>query len=358
MTSADAPTAWQADALTKVLDALPEASVILRPDNTFEYWSQTARLIPFFQGGKIRDSRLAEQILHARDTGRIIERDYELTHPSAVVPWSLRVRVSPISTHHTLVLVEDRTRVLQADATRREFVVNASHELKTPVGAISLLAETIHDNADDMRAVEEFSTQLVKESRRLTKLVHEIISLARLQDGKLPARSRPILVADAINDALDRVRHAAKDRTIDLKFAPAQGGEISVHADLELLTSALQNLLENAIRYSDPGGKVRVELGIGDNVEIKISDEGIGISEEDQERIFERFYRVDPARSRSTGGTGLGLSIVKHVMGYINGSIEVDSKLGEGTTFTVKLPRIDTSSPQTISWKTSLEGSK
>ena len=330
---------WKVEDLSTILDALPEASVVLNPDNSFSYSSQLARLIPLFHNGKIEYEQLLEQIEKARATGRIVEKEYDLVHPDAAVPWSVRVRVAPISSRHTLVLLEDRTRVLQADATRREFVVNASHELKTPVGAISLLAETIHDNADDVQAVETFSTQLVKESRRLTKLVYEIISLARLQDGRLPAKPRSMLVIEAINDALDQVATAAEDANITVNTHFPQGEDVLVYADLELLTSALQNLLENAIRYSDSGGQVDITLRENDNVVIEVADNGIGISEEDQKRIFERFYRVDPARSRSTGGTGLGLSIVKHVVSDLNGSIHVNSKPGEGATFTIILPR-------------------
>ena len=330
---------WRVEDLSTILDALPEASVVLNPDNSFAYSSQLARLIPLFHNGKIEYEQLLEQIDKARATGRIVEKEYDLVHPDAAVPWSVRVRVAPISLRHTLVLLEDRTRVLQADATRREFVVNASHELKTPVGAISLLAETIHDNADDVQAVETFSTQLVKESRRLTKLVYEIISLARLQDGRLPSKPRSMMVIEAINDALDQVTTAAEDANITVNTHFPQGEDILVYADLELLTSALQNLLENAIRYSDSGGQVDITLRENDNVVIEVADNGIGISEEDQKRIFERFYRVDPARSRSTGGTGLGLSIVKHVVSDLNGSIHVNSKPGEGATFTITLPR-------------------
>ena len=209
---------WRVEDLSTILDALPEASVVLNPDNSFAYSSQLARLIPLFHNGKIEYDQLLEQIDKARATGRIVEKEYDLVHPDAAVPWSVRVRVAPISLRHTLVLLEDRTRVLQADATRREFVVNASHELKTPVGAISLLAETIHDNADDVQAVETFSTQLVKESRRLTKLVYEIISLARLQDGRLPSKPRSMLAIEAINDALDQVTTAAEDANITEKI--------------------------------------------------------------------------------------------------------------------------------------------
>lgn len=337
---------WQVEDLSSILDALPEASVVLDPDNSFAYVSQMARLVPVFHNGKIEYPQVLEQIEKARSTGRIVEEEYDLVHPDAAVPWSVRVRVAPISSRHTLVLLEDRTRVLQADATRREFVVNASHELKTPVGAISLLAETIHDNADDVQAVENFSIQLVKESRRLTKLVYEIISLARLQDGRLPSKPRPMLVVEAISDALDQVQTAAEDSNITLNTHFPQGEDILVSADLELLTSALQNLLENAIRYSDPGGQVHITLRENDNVVIEVADDGIGISEEDQSRIFERFYRVDPARSRSTGGTGLGLSIVKHVVSDLNGSIHVNSKPGEGATFTIILPRHSPQDPQ------------
>ena len=224
---------------------------------------------------------------------------------------------------------------------RRDFVANVSHELKTPVGALLLLAEALRDGADDPVAARRFSERIAHEAGRLARLVQELLDLSRLQGGDPPPARTEVPVNMLIADAVDRVRLAAAAAGIEVVAADA--GDLAVWGDPPSLVTALTNLLDNAVAYSPRGAKVglgaRLRTGeLTREVEIAVSDEGIGISPGDQERIFERFYRVDPARSRATGGTGLGLAIVKHVAANHGGRVSVWSSQGVGSTFTLHLP--------------------
>lgn len=276
-----------------------------------------------------------------RGDGVIIEEQLELPRglqgETSIV---VNLRVAPLGDEYILVLADDRTEVSRTEAVRNDFVANVSHELKTPVGAISLLAETIEDAADDEDAVRRFSKRLHKESVRLAALVQDIIELSRVQGKNVVHAGRPVDLNDAIEEAVDRSRMTAEERSIEIKV----GGRVPrrVHGDAEQLTMAFRNLIDNALRYSPENTRVGVGLASADGVaEVTITDQGMGIAPEDQERIFERFYRVDAARSRQTGGTGLGLSIVKHVIGNHGGDVALWSQRGKGSTFTVRLPEID-----------------
>jgi two-component system, OmpR family, sensor histidine kinase SenX3 len=239
-----------------------------------------------------------------------------------------------------LVLADDRTEVSRTEAVRNDFVANVSHELKTPVGAISLLAETIEGASEDDEAVRRFSKRLHKESNRLAVLVQDIIELSRVQGKNVVHAGVPVDLTTVIVEAVDRSRVPAEDKGIDLRV----GGELPrrVHGDADQLTMAFRNLIDNAVRYSPEGTRVGIGLSSRDGIaQVTITDQGIGIESENQERIFERFYRVDPARSRSTGGTGLGLSIVKHVVSNHGGEVALWSQPGKGSTFTVRLPELE-----------------
>jgi len=217
-------------------------------------------------------------------------------------------------------------------------VANISHELKTPVGALALLAETVEDAAHDPEAVLRFAGRMRQEASRLTDLVHDLIMLSRIQAAEPVPDPTPIDLDTVVAEALDRCRMKASARGIEL-IASAQHG-LSVMGDEDLLVTALRNLLENAVAYSPEHTRVLVTTRQGDDgtAEISVADQGIGIPERDIERIFERFYRVDPARSRATGGTGLGLAIVKHVTAAHGGKVTVWSEEGAGSTFTLRLP--------------------
>ncbi|MBW3087598.1 two-component sensor histidine kinase [Bifidobacterium sp. 82T24] len=269
------------------------------------------------------------------------------------------------------VFLENISEQRNFERMRRDFVTNVSHELKTPAGAISLLAETVSDAADDPDAVRYFSGRISKESARLTELVQKLIALQKVQDddGLSAVDAKPVDVLRIVREALDENKVQADAANIDLRMyvgddtvgvtadaeddtvgdGPAAGKTpaIIVNADADSIKTAVKNLVENAIHYSPKGTHVGVSVKQDDDdVSIRVIDQGIGIPAEAQSRIFERFYRVDPARSRATGGTGLGLSITKHIVQEAGGTISVWSRPGEGSTFTIRLPKANTSKNQ------------
>ncbi len=250
----------------------------------------------------------------------------------------LLVRVSPLGDRGlVVVLIFDDSEYRRLDAIRRDFIANISHELKTPIGALSILSEAVLGASDDPKAIVKFATRMQTEAKRLSDLVQEIIDLSRLQDDDPLKNAKVLKLADLISEAIDGSRMAAEARNISLSFT--QLGDFEVLGDRRQIEMAVSNLVENAINYSPDGTRVAVALRKQDALaEISISDQGVGIPEKDIERIFERFYRVDPARSRATGGTGLGLSIVKHVVNNHGGDISVWSVEGAGSTFTIRLP--------------------
>jgi two-component system, OmpR family, sensor histidine kinase SenX3 len=222
-------------------------------------------------------------------------------------------------------------------AARRDFVANVSHELKTPVGAMALLAEAVLDAADDPHEVRRFGTKILNEANRLGMLVTELIALSRLQGAERLPELGTVEVDVVVAEALDRCRLAAESAGIRIAVDPPGG--LLLKGDATLLVTALSNLLDNAVSYSSPGSPVSVSRRLVDGlVEIAVTDRGLGIAPEFQERVFERFFRIDQARSRSTGGTGLGLAIVKHVAANHGGDVQLWSKPGTGSTFTLRIP--------------------
>jgi len=220
---------------------------------------------------------------------------------------------------------------------RRDFVANISHELKTPIGALSILSEAVLEASDDPVAIKRFATRMQAEAKRLSDLVQEIINLSRIQDEDPLKDATPVLISDLILQAIDESRLTAESREIKIEFI--KNSDSTILGDESQLEMAISNLIENAINYSPNKTNVVISLSnVAGLAEIKVKDQGIGISDENIERIFERFYRVDPARSRATGGTGLGLSIVKHIITNHGGDITVWSEQGEGSTFTMRLP--------------------
>jgi len=256
-------------------------------------------------------------------------------------PTAVLGEVRPLGDEFTVIDASDESDAVRLEATRRDFVANVSHELKTPVGAMALLAEAVLDAADDPHEVRRFGTKILNEANRLGTLVTELIALSRLQGAeRLPALAT-VDVDQVITEALDRCRLAAEGADIRITADPPTG--LRLHGDATLLITALSNLLDNAVSYSPPGSPVsisrRLESGPdGSFVEIAVTDRGLGIEPEHQQRVFERFFRIDQARSRSTGGTGLGLAIVKHVAANHGGEVHLWSKPGTGSTFTLRIP--------------------
>ncbi|HLT83511.1 MAG TPA: ATP-binding protein [Phototrophicaceae bacterium] len=323
----------------QLLRALRSTVLVLGPSGEVVTASPSAYSYGLVRSGKVVSSPVNEVVTTVRADGQPRER--ELTVPRGPLAGAgqmiFQLRVVPLSGGRILVVADDQTAARRLDQVRRDFVANVSHELKTPVGALSLLSETLADAADDPEAVRRFTAQMKRESRRLTALVQEIIDLSRLQEPDALVDSELVALDAVVAEAADRVRVEAESRRITV----AVGGEEGLHVfgDADLLTTAVRNLLDNALRHSRP--LARVSVGIardGDQVRLAVVDQGEGIPREQQERIFERFYRGDPARARRTGGTGLGLSIVKHVAADHGGEVEVWSKPGAGSTFTLVLP--------------------
>jgi Signal transduction histidine kinase len=249
----------------------------------------------------------------------------------------VRARVAPLGSAHVLLLVDDRTEARRVEDVRRDFVVNVSHELKTPVGGLALLAEAVLEANDDPEAVARFAHRMQVESTRLTSLVQEIVDLSRLEIAGTLHDPELVDVGAAAAEAIEQSRLVAGSRGAEIVSSLAQGAQ--VFGDSDLLTTAVRNLVGNAINYSAPGSRVAVSVRAADQlVEIAVADQGQGIPDSEQARIFERFYRVDAARSRATGGTGLGLAIVKHICANHGGEVTVWSEPGHGSTFTMRLP--------------------
>ena len=236
-----------------------------------------------------------------------------------------------------LVLLRDESEAQRVHDVRRDFVANISHELKTPIGALSLLSEAVLGSKDDSEAVTRFASRMQVEAKRLTDLVQEIIQLSRVQDSDPLNEAQILSASDIIKEALDQGRTTADSRQITLTFQESK--DAFILGDRDQLTMAIHNLIENAVNYSPAETKVAVSTSIDNEIiTISVADQGIGIPEAEVERIFERFYRVDPARSRETGGTGLGLSIVKHIITKHGGEISVWSSENVGSTFSIRLP--------------------
>jgi two-component system, OmpR family, sensor histidine kinase SenX3 len=247
------------------------------------------------------------------------------------------------------LLLADVSEQRRLEAVRRDFVANVSHELKTPVGALTLLAEAIQDAADEPEMVARFAARIQHEGARLAKLVGELMELSRVQGADPMPGATEVDVRSVVSEAIERTRLAAEHASITVTMSC--GSELRVRGNEAQLATAVANLVDNAIAYSGSGTRVAVaargsrDEDLRPTVDIAVTDQGIGIADADRDRIFERFYRVDPARSRATGGTGLGLAIVKNIVGNHLGTISVWSSVGSGSTFTIRLPRVHSDHP-------------
>ncbi|MBS6030803.1 MAG: two-component sensor histidine kinase [Kocuria rhizophila] len=325
----------------EILAALGLAYVVVDGVDGVVKASPAAYAYGLVRGHTVVHDELLEMVRSTRRNGVVEERRLELSRGQlqrgSIV---LDMRVVTIADEYILLLADDQTEIVRAQSIRNDFVANVSHELKTPVGAVSLLSEAIEDAAEDQDAVRHFAASLQRESARLSAMVQDIIELSRLQGTDVVAKGTAVDVNRTVREAVERSRLAAESRNISLKV----GGhvQIPVFGDPDMLVTAVRNLIDNAVRYSPEDTRVGVGLRErGGMVQVTVTDQGPGISDAEQDRIFERFYRVDSARSRQTGGTGLGLSIVKHVMAQHGGEVSVWSQPGRGSTFTLLLPPMD-----------------
>ena len=329
------------DGAAELLEVLSSAALVLNSQNLAVRATQGALAFGLIRDRSLIHDELEGLVDRARQTGTIESLDAELVTGLRKQSVFISARATAIGDGNVLLILEDRTEAKRLDETRRDFIANISHELKTPIGAVSLLAEAIADAKDDPVAIAKFSKSLSRESRRLTSLIKDVIQLSKFQATDLVGRADLVDLSNVVIEAVDRNQFLAEQRNIRINYEAPDG--IEVMGDAEMLTVAVKNLIENAITYSDEGSTVGVGIRESHGVAaISVTDQGIGMSNEDQKRIFERFYRVDPSRSRETGGTGLGLSIVKHAALTHQGEIRVFSKQGVGSTFTLRLPSADT----------------
>ncbi|NLT27293.1 MAG: two-component sensor histidine kinase [Microbacteriaceae bacterium] len=328
-----------------VLGALPQIAIVADPSHNVVRATAGATTSGLITRGGALAQVVQSAAATAWERGDAVETTVVVPRgPFGRAGVQFRLRAKLLPPRFVLVLAEDMTEAIRVEEVRRDFVANVSHELKTPIGAVTLLAEAIGEAADDEEQVRYFARRLLVEGDRLARLTREIIDLSRLQAADTLEEASTVDLAEVIAQAVDRTRTAAEAR--DISVGVRAPDDLEVWGDAELLVMCLQNLVTNAISYSPAGSYVGVGARRQDDVvEVSVTDRGIGISDDDQQRIFERFYRVDTARSRNTGGTGLGLSIVRHIVENHGGDIRVWSKPGHGSTFTVRLPAAEALRP-------------
>lgn len=326
------------DEVARILAVLPSASIVVDAQGDILRASARSIALGLVSRNAIAIGEIARLVAKVANDGEPREQEMRVRRPPLGRELlELRVRVADLGTGGILVLIDDLAEERRVDAVRRDFVANISHELKTPVGALAILAEAVQSASEDPVQVRHFAERMQLEATRLGHLVQDVIDLSRLQGDDPLEHSEVVDVDELVKRALEDVRTIAADREIDLVVGP--DSDALVYADIGQLQTAVRNLLVNAIAYSSDGTSVAVSARQVDSiVEIMIKDQGIGIPANDLDRIFERFYRVDPARSRVTGGTGLGLAIVKHVCQNHGGECTVWSEVGVGSTFTLRLP--------------------
>ena len=354
----------------RFVEVMPYALIVADSAGAVAYASKGADPLNLVRNGRLVAEDIGEVLALVVADGQVRERELKVTLPrpdrrqdgrgvraGEAVPTDtlyLRVRIGAIADDLFAIFLHDMSEQRRFEAMRRDFITNVSHELKTPSGAISLLAETITDAADDPDAVRYFAGRITKESQRLAELVHKLIELQRAQDAPAMSDAKPMSVVSMTRESIaaNEVQADAKQigivlslngRVIPVEVPEGESetldDDVLVRVGREPFTTAVKNLVENAIHYSPAHTTVSVGIGVvGDRVRIRVVDQGIGIPKESLGRIFERFYRVDPARSRETGGSGLGLAITKHCVQECGGTISVWSREGEGSTFTIELP--------------------
>ncbi|ADU49425.1 histidine kinase [Intrasporangium calvum DSM 43043] len=322
----------------EVLSVLRSSGIVVDRSDRVVNNSPAAVAHGLVRGQEVVHPQLLQLARAVRRDGVIREVELDLRKGIGEGTVVVAARVAPLGADHVLLLVEDISQARRVEEIRRDFLANVSHELKTPVGGISLLAEALLDAYDDPEAVQRFAARIGVESRRLSSLVKDIVELSRLQGADVVKDPTVVDVGAASEDAAERYRLLAEEHGIDV--AVQAETDCTVWGDRDLVTTAIANLIGNAIAYSDGGTRVGVATRRrpGAVIEVAVTDQGLGIAPEEQQRIFERFYRVDSARSRATGGTGLGLSIVKHVVENHGGTVAVWSQVGRGSTFTISLP--------------------
>lgn len=327
------------DQFAEALRALRDAVVVVDGDGD-ELLRNEAALR--FRDGRHSDALAEEQIndlLNRALQGQSGDRELQLFGPPREV---LSLRSQPLISNGMIlgavVFVRDVSETRRKESVRRDFVANVSHELKTPIGALALLAETMAEGGDEV-VVRQLAERVSREADRLGRIIDDLLNLSLIEAQESPSRE-PVPIDVLISEAVEAVRPAAAAAGIPLEVADDLP-DVAIPCDRRQVLSALTNLLDNAIKYSESPSAVQIGAALSDGMAtVTVTDEGPGIPSRDLERIFERFYRVDRARSRATGGTGLGLSIVRHVAQAHGGDVTVESREGEGSTFRLRLAQI------------------
>jgi two-component system sensor histidine kinase SenX3 len=322
-----------------VLSQLDQDALLIAPGEVVRFATEGIETLNLLKDNRITSPELVALIRVVRRTQQTHTGKIEI--PRGPIGEGLReltVRAIYLpDIDNIVVLLSDESEAERVHEVRRDFVANISHELKTPIGALSLLSEAVLSASDDPASVVKFASRMQLEAKRLTDLVQEIINLSRLQDSDPLRIASENVVLELINEAVDLVKTTSEAKGISVSISEIPN--VTVLGDGDQLIMAIHNLLENAINYSPNNTNVSISSSIEDDIiEIVVTDQGIGIPESELDRIFERFYRVDPARSRETGGTGLGLSIVKHVASKHGGEIKVWSSPNVGSSFALRLP--------------------
>lgn len=333
-TNGEAPivTLRSNELLSLAFDALSSGVVIAEADATILYKNAAAKAI---SGVRHVDVLVEEAVVALIETSINADAQHRRFDSSGSASRSFDLRTRHLSDGRILATVEDVTEQARVDTVRTDFVANLSHELKTPIGGIAALADTMIGETDPA-VIERLSSRIVDESYRLSHIVDDLLDLSRIEFGGADDWE-PVLVADVVTEVVARMHHEAMRAGVVVEAKNVAGTRVL--GDRMQLVSALENLVSNAVKYSGDGKTVLVEVqATSDLVSIAVIDQGIGIGAKDHQRIFERFYRVDRARSRSTGGSGLGLSIVRHVASNHGGTVSVVSEEGRGSTFTMVLP--------------------
>ena len=326
--------------ILKLIQSLPDIVIWVDGDNKIKYASEVALNLNIAREDKIQIEALETLISMARKIDEPLIKKVKAKRPLGIAKLNLDTWVMRLERGEVLLWAQNNSVVSRVETMRRDFVANISHELKTPVGALSLLAEAIEESGKDSESIQKFAKRIGPETKRLTNVIRDIIDLSQVQSDDPLASANPVEVDRVINDAVDAVQLLADLNNVEI--AQVNEPDVKIVGDEYQLVMAIRNLLTNAITFSPANSRITVGAKLKDGVvEITVSDQGIGISLENQSRIFERFYRVDPARSRSTGGTGLGLAIVKHVCENHGGEVSVWSVPGQGSTFTMKFPQME-----------------
>jgi two-component system sensor histidine kinase SenX3 len=327
------------DVASRLISVLATAGMVVDDSLAVLRATNSAIALGLVSGRAIRSSEIRALVRTTQESETTNSVEFELTLSEGGDVRFLRARAVTIGAGIVLVLVEDNTEARDFESIRRDFIANVTHEIKTPIGAIALLSEAMEGALDDPTRMHTFADSLRRETRRLSTLITEIIQLSRVETSNILAKAKPANVGVVVREALERtlVIADAKNIVVNAKYPD----DVFVMGDGELLTVAVKNLVENAIQYSD--SKQSVGVGVtprNGHVDIIVTDQGVGIPADEQSRVFERFYRVDESRDRTTGGTGLGLSLVKHIALSHRGEVTLFSQPGVGSTFTIRLPRL------------------